>query len=98
MPEDKDIQQSVVSVQSQASGENVAAIGEWDICQAVDEGIAEKAAEELRHLSTSNPALPQGSEPYFPFRPLEKVSAAETVVNAWITVWPLPYCGKSFSY
>ncbi|OJD28589.1 hypothetical protein ACJ73_00030 [Blastomyces percursus] len=83
MSEAKDIQQSVESQGStEETEETVTATREWDIHQAVDVSIANSAAEELRHSSTSYPA--QSSGPHFPFRPLEKVSAVENVVNAWM--------------
>lgn len=65
------------------------------MCQAVDAGLADYAAEELRRSSTSDFVQSQGSEPYFPFRPLEKVSAVENVVSAWMNVWRLLCCDGS---
>ncbi|EEQ35094.1 hypothetical protein McanMca71_001718 [Microsporum canis] len=80
--EDKGIQQSVES--HALTEEIVTATRQWDISKAIDTALADFAADALRPLTTEPPNRPETSGTYFPFRPLEKIAAAENVIKAWM--------------
>ncbi|EGE09443.1 hypothetical protein TEQG_08344 [Trichophyton equinum CBS 127.97] len=72
------------SVEPRALVEVATMVRRWDISQGIDANLADLAATALRPLAIKTSSNPGTSGTYFPFRPLEKIPAAEDAVNAWM--------------